>query len=303
LSTDSEDDDGREPRRWPFVLAAILVLSAIAGVGGWWLAVGRYTHAPSVLQLTYAQAAAKLDDAGLHAQEGSEVFSDAVAPGRVVSQDPGGGARVHRGATITLHLSRGPSTVQVPDVSGKKAHAATVALRKANLRVERQDQVYSSVVDRGHVIRTDPRAGVTVSAGRGIVLVVSKGPQPVDVPDVTNKTYAEAVSVLRSVHLRAHRTDVFSDTVPAGKVVSTSPAAGVTAHIGDTVTVNVSKGPRLRPVPDVTGMKIQDAIRKINEAGFRADPHQIFPGGPGKVVRETPSGMQPPGSTIRLDYF
>jgi len=73
-------------------------------------------------------------------------------------------------------------------------------------------------------------------------------------------------------------------TVPVGKAVSTSPTAGATAHVGDTVTVNVSKGPRLRPVPDVTGKKIQDAIREINQAGFRADPHQIFAGGPGKVA-------------------
>ncbi len=303
LPAATEGDEGREPRRWPFVLAAVLVLSLVAGVGGWWLAVGRYTHAPSVLQLTYAQAAAKLDDAGLHAQRGSDTFSDSVSAGHVVSQDPSGGARVHRGATITLHLSRGPATVRVPDVSGKKVHAATIALRKANLKVERQDEAYSSLVQAGRVIRTNPKAGETVSAERGVILVVSKGAQPVDVPDVSNKTYDDAVSLLRAVHLQAKRSDVYSDTVPAGRVVSTSPPAGSTAHVGDTVVVNVSKGPRLRPVPDVTGQPIQQAIRAINQAGFKADPHQIFPGGPGKVVRETPSGMQRPGSTIRLDYF
>ena len=303
LPTAGDDDESREPRRWPFVLAALLVLSLIAGVGGWWLAVGRYTHAPNVVQLTYTQAAAKLDHAGLHAQRGSDTFSDSIAAGHVVSQDPGSGDRVHRGATITLHLSRGPATVQVPDVSGEKVHAATVALRKANLRVARQDEAYSNIVAAGRVIRTNPKAGETVSAERGVILVVSKGARPVDVPDVTNKTYDEAVSLLSAVHLHAKRSDVFSDTVPAGKVVSTSPAAGSTAHVGDTVVVNVSKGPRLRPVPDVTGKPIQEAIRAINQAGFRADPHQIFPGGPGKVVRETPSGMQRPGSTIRLDYF
>jgi serine/threonine-protein kinase len=303
LPAAAEDDDGREPRRWPFVLAALLVLTAVAGVGGWWLAVGRYTHAPSVLQLNFTQAAAKLDDAGLHALRGSETYSRTVAPGMVVSQDPGGGARVHRGATITLHLSRGPSTVEVPDVSGKNVHAATVGLHKVNLSVDRQDEAYSSIVASGHVIRTNPPAGKTVSAERGVVLVVSKGPRPVDVPDLTNKTYAEAVSLLKAVHLRAQRVDLYSDTVPADRVVSTTPASGSTRHVGDTVTVNVSKGPRLVPVPDVTNEPIQDAIRQINHAGFRASPHQIFPGGPGKVVRETPSGMQPPGSTIELDYY
>jgi eukaryotic-like serine/threonine-protein kinase len=279
------------------------VLSLVAGVGGWWLAVGRYTHAPSVLRLTFAQAAHRLDDAGLHAQQGSEVYSDNVAPGRVVTQDPGGGERVHRGAAITLHLSRGPETVRVPDVSGKKVHAATVALRRVNLRFAGQDEAYSSLVEAGRVIRTRPKAGETVSAERGITLVVSKGARPVDVPDVTNKPYDEAASMLRAVSLHPRRTDVFSDTVPEGEVVSTSPAAGSTAHVGDTVTVNVSKGPRLIQVPNVTGKPIQAAIKQINQAGFRAQPRQIFPGGPGKVVVESPSGMQRPGTTIVLRYY
>ena len=300
---DDEEAEGREPRRWPFVLAALLVLSAIAGVGGWWLAVGRYTHAPSVLRLTYAQAADKLDGAGLHAQQGTKVYSATISPGLVVSQDPGSGERVHRGATVTLHLSLGPENVDVPDVSGKKAHAATVVLRKANIKVTRQDQEYSSIVPAGRVISTNPKAGTSIHSGNGVVLVVSKGPRPVDVPNVSGKTYDEAVSLLDAVSLHARRINVFSDSVPAGRVVSTTPTAGSTAHVGDTVTVNVSKGPRLIPVPDVTGKPIQEAIRIINQAGFVAEPRQIFPGGPGKVVRQTPSGMQKPGSHIELDYY
>src|SRR4051794_33846801 len=91
------EDDRRPPRRWPFVLVALLVLSAIAGAGGWWLAVGRYTHAPGVLRLTYSQASQRLDAAGLHAQRGDSLYSDSVRRGLIVSQDPGAGAKVHRG--------------------------------------------------------------------------------------------------------------------------------------------------------------------------------------------------------------
>jgi len=41
----------------------------------------------------------------------------------------------------------------------------------------------------------------------------------------------------------------------------------------------------------------------IEQAGFRADPRRAYPGGPGKVFRETPSGKQPKGTVIELDYF
>src|SRR3954467_15746262 len=84
------EDEQRQPRRWPFVLVALLVLSAIAGAGGWWLAVGRYTHAPNVVRLTYNAAATRLDSAGLHAKRGDSLYSDSIRRGLVVSQDPGG---------------------------------------------------------------------------------------------------------------------------------------------------------------------------------------------------------------------
>jgi len=221
----------------------------------------------------------------------------------VVSQDPGSGARVHRGATITLHLSRGPSTVQVPDVSGQSVHAATTALRDANLTVAGRDEVYSKVVGKGDVIRTNPSAGATVSVEKGVTLIVSKGPRPVKVPDVSQRTYDDAAAILRGIGLVAQRQDKYDDKVPAGRVMSTNPAAGTTVDAGKTVTVVVSKGPAPRPVPNVTDEPIQQAIKEINNAGFVADPHQIFAGGPGKVVRETPTGMQPPGTHIRLDYY
>jgi serine/threonine-protein kinase len=286
------------------VLALVLVLSAIAGVGGWWLAVGRYTHAPSVLRLTYAQAADRLDNAGLHAQRGSEVYSSAIAPGRVVSQDPGGGDRVHRGATVTLHLSRGPETAVVPDVSGKKVSVAVAALRRANLRVSGRNESYSTLVPAGRVIRTDPPAGRTIHTDRGVQLVVSKGPRPVDVPDVTGKSYGDAASVLSAVHLKPREQQVYSDTVPDGKVISTTPAAGTTAHEGQTVIVNVSKGPHLVQVPDVVGESLDQAKAALARAGFVADVRQL-PGGPNTVLRQSPPGgsMERRGTTVVLYVF
>ena len=304
IALQADDDEGREPRRWPFVLVAILVLSAIAGVGGWWLAVGRYTHAPSVIGVTYTQAASTLDHAGLHAQRGSEVYSKTVAAGLVVSQDPGGGTRVHRGATITLHLSRGPSNVSVPDVSGESVHAATAALHAVNLTVAGRDEAYSTIVPAGKVIRTNPPAGQTISVEKGVRLVVSKGARPVDVPDVSGKTYAEAASMLQAVHLRPKQREVYSDTVAVGRVVSTTPPAGSTAHVGDTVIVNVSKGPRPVQVPDVVGMKDGDAKKILEHAGFKVR-EQRLPGGPHEVLHQNPGGgsFAPPGSTINIYVF
>jgi eukaryotic-like serine/threonine-protein kinase len=298
-----QDDEQREPRRWPFVVVAIVVLSLIAGVGGWWLAVGRYTHAPSVLRLTYAAAADTLDKAGLHAHEGTPVYTDSVPRGQVAEQDPAPNARVHRGATIDLRVSAGPAHVGVPDITGDKLSVAVTALRKANLGVGNKTQVYSTKVPAGHVIRTNPAAGTSVDAGSDVDLVVSQGPRPVKIPNLVGKTYDDAAAVLTGLGLKPLRQDHTNDTIPAGQVISTDPQSGRTMPEGSTITVWVSKGPALRPVPDETGRPIQEAIRDIDNAGFQAAPRLIHPGGPRMVVYQTPSGMQRPGTTIELHYY
>jgi serine/threonine-protein kinase len=200
-------------------------------------------------------------------------------------------------------VSAGPAHVDVPDITGDKLPAATAALAKANLRVGNKTQVYSMTVPAGHIIRTNPAVGTSVDAGRNVNLVVSQGPRPVKIPTLVGKTYDDAVAVLASLGVHATREDRNNDTIPAGHVITTDPQAGRSVPEGSTIKVWVSKGPALQPVPDVTGKPIQEAIREVESAGFHAAPHQIFPGGPGKVVRETPAGMQRPGTTIELDYY
>ena len=299
-----DDKDQREPRRWPFVVIAIVVLSLIAGVGGWWLAVGRYTHAPNVLRLSYADAAAKLDKAGLHAHEGTPIYTDSVPRGQVAEQDPGPDARVHRGATVDLRVSAGPQHVDVPNITGKKLSVAIAALSKVNLGVGNKTQVYSTTIPAGHVIKTDPAVGTKVDAGSDVNLTISQGPQPVQMPDVTNKSYDDAASILTGVGLTPSRQDVYSDTVPAGKVVTTTPAPGATAHEGQTVVVKVSKGPPLVRVPDVTGDNDKDAKRILEAQGFRVDERRL-PGGPKTVLHQTPSAgsMVPRGTTVVIYVF
>ena len=65
----------------------------------------------------------------------------------------------------------------------------------------------------------------------------------------------------------------------------------------------ISRGPRTVAVPDVTGESIDDAVKAVKAAGLVPNAHEVLPFGPGKVLRETPTGQQPLGTTITLDYF
>src|SRR5258706_6446532 len=104
--------------------------------------------------------------------------------------------------------------------------------------------------------------------------------------------------MLSAVGFVPQRHDVYSDTVPRDKVVGTAPGAGASAHEGDTIVVNVSLGPKLYAVPDVTGDNVDDAVRILTNAGFKTNVH-AFPGGPGQVLRQSPGGgsLQRHGTT------
>ena len=97
---------------------------------------------------------------------------------------------------------------------------------------------------------------------------MSGGPKPRTVPNVTGKTYDQAAAAIQAIGLVPARADAFSDTVPKDQVIGTSPGAGASVDRGGKVTINVSKGPDLVGVPDVTGKSVQDATTIMQQAGL-----------------------------------
>ncbi len=105
---------------------------------------------------------------------------------------------------------------------------------------------YSDTVPVGHVISQDPVDGTRVILGTAVDLVVSSGPQPVeevDVPTVTGITQAAAEAAIVDTGLTVGNiTSAYSDTVPAGHVISQEPAEGTQALLGTVVNLVVSLG-------------------------------------------------------------
>jgi serine/threonine-protein kinase len=84
--------------------------------------------------------------------------------------------------------------------------------------------------------------------------------------------------------------EAFSSDVPAGRVISQSLEAGSEAEEGERLTVVLSRGPELVPVPSVEGLSLDEARRRIREARFevavRRQYHDTIP--EGRVVSQSP---------------
>jgi len=82
----------------------------------------------------------------------------------------------------------------------------------------------------------------------------------VTVPGISNDSRAEATSALQQLGLTVViGTPAYSDTVHAGRALTTDPGPGATTHKGDTITLVMSKGVEQYSLPDVRSMPAADA--------------------------------------------
>ncbi len=122
----------------------------------------------------------------------------------------------------------------------------------------------------GIVFKQNPTAGTKVDKGGTVTIWVSTGPPKVSVPDVKGEQWTVAQQALVNAGLKPQKFSVPGNQ--AGKVTATDPAAGKSVPKGSTVRVNVMSGPVTAAVPSVVGLSVQDAISRLNAAGFKANP-------------------------------
>jgi serine/threonine-protein kinase len=283
------------------VAALLVVLGAAAGI--WYINSGQFTKVPPLLAKTEAQARARLESSGLEVGQVKREYNDTVARGTIIGTDPAPGARIRDHDRVTLTISLGPETVNVPDVEGRTLAEARARLKSDGLEPGMVTRQFSEDVPAGSVIATAPQAGTRRHAGSAIALTVSKG-SPVDVPDVTGDDLADARQELTDAGLKVRiASGQVNSEYDKGKVARQSPGDGSQAARGDTVTLTLSKGPVMVEVPDVTGDSVDDAHKALEGAGFKVDEDRGLLGLFGDTVKKQSvrgGDKAPKGSTITI---
>ncbi|MGW2343507.1 Stk1 family PASTA domain-containing Ser/Thr kinase [Streptomyces sp. NPDC001661] len=294
---------GRGPQRRTLAILAGILLVLGLGTGVWYINSGQFTKVPSVLNQTQTQAEKRLADAGLERGTVTRAYSDTYKRGTVMDSDPGSGDRIRGGGTVDLTVSRGSKTVKVPDLAGTPLDTAKSELKKRDLEPGMTTKEFSDQIAKGSVISTDPGAGETRKAGSAVALVVSKG-SPIDVPDVTGESEQDAIADLEDAGLKAEiSTKRVNSEEDKGSIARQSPAEGKQLAEGDTVTLTISKGPVMVEVPDVTGMKVDEAKSRLSAAGFEVEENRGLLGLFGDTVKSQSvegGDEAPKGSSITI---
>jgi serine/threonine-protein kinase len=295
----------RRRRGMAAIVAAVLLVLGV-GAGVWYINSGQFTKVPAVLEKTEDQARDRLEAAGLDVKEVRRDFSDTVKRGTVSKVDPGVGERIRENDSVTLTISKGPEVVKVPDLEGETLESARDRLKSAGLAAGMVTRDFSEDVDRGSVIGTEPGAGTERHAGSAIAITVSKG-RAIDVPDVTGSSVEDATEELEDAGLKVEvaAERVTSSEFDKGEVAEQKPGGDEKQLAeGDTVTLTLSKGPEMIEVPDVVGDSVDDATRKLEDAGFEVDKNRGLLGLFGDTVESQSvdgGDKAPKGSTISIE--
>ncbi len=272
----------RRRRGW-WLLAAVVLFAGVAGGTGWYFGTGpgsliTIPH-DGVVGESVAAATAHLRDIGLVVDDSTvEVFDPFVTPGLVAGTDPAVGTGVEREGVVTIRVSKGPETVQVPEVVGVDEETAISNLDGSRLDYDEDlsSRQFSDSVPGGVVIAavgvTESGDRIELSNGadyldqRPVGLVVSAGA----LPSIVGKTLQEAIDALAAVDLIGiEGPHTFSDTVAKDTAIGVAPQTdGASISPGDTVLIVISKGIDLVEVPNVIGMTLAAAKASLEDSGF-----------------------------------
>ena len=244
-----EEPKGSGRKVWLGILIGLLLFGLLAG--GSYLLVNSLTGdnggsvtvvVPNVVGETQANAEATLREADLEVVvRRREVDPEVTEPGLVVAQRPGADERVAGGSEVTIVVAVEPDTVPVPDLERLTVSQAQSALTEAGLTLGSQLSEPSADIDSGLVIRSDPAFDAEVEPDTAVDIVVSTGPEMVEVPDVSSGclSFGGANSLIKAAGLVADKGDpvASTDCSNPSRIVAQTPDAGTMVEAGSTVTV------------------------------------------------------------------
>ncbi|MGH8980674.1 MAG: protein kinase domain-containing protein [Acidimicrobiales bacterium] len=266
----------RTRRRWPWVVAILVVVACILAAGAVY-AVQKKLFTPShplpaVIGDTLASARSALA-ADHFVVKVEPAVQSTVTSGKVLREHPKGGTVLKQGANVTITPSKGMPPVKMPSTLARlDCSVATQLLTEAHLKAKCPALTdYSKTVPQGEIISWSYHGALdptSVPYGATIKMTVSEGKPPVTLINYAGQSWTTVDATLSADGLQPKEVQTFSTTVKAGVVISTTPAAGSTVPADATVTVTVSKGPSMVTMPKVVGMTVGKATAIIESVGL-----------------------------------
>ena len=154
---------------------------------------------PYVLDIETERAIYVVEESGFTLGQLLEVNDENIPRGFVISQNPVAGTKMSPGTSVDLVVSKGPSLIEISDLSRKSPEDAIQILETLGFEYELIEE-YSESVEIGLVSGTIPEAGEIVTPDELIQVIVSLGIK-IEVPEVEGLGYEDAINILEELGL------------------------------------------------------------------------------------------------------
>jgi len=161
-------------------------------------------------------------------------------------------------------------------------------------------------VPAGAVLWQDPPPDVIVPQGTTVTLTRSSGPAQVSIPDLTDFELEAALKILLASGLKLGDVDSVPNNADPGVVLGTRPGPGAPQVPGSSVDLIVSLGPSTIAVPNVVGLRLDEALQRLQDAGLRVgrvDRATGRRGPPGTVLEQRPAATTRSARLGRVDLL
>lgn len=235
----------KKPKGWVWGLLALLLVGFAIGTfsafGKFWS--NNEVAVNSVVGKQVEVARSILANQNLRVSE-SEIFSEKVPAGYIISQYPEAGSIVKEQRMIVLVVSKGGEVTIVPDLKGLDRRDAELKIKNAGLIVGRVDEQFNADIPAGTIIAQQPRPPVQVNKNTSIDLVISKGagPRKFSLPDFRGTPLSTIGTQLESLKLKQGKvTEEASGKYSPGTIIGQNPMPVTEVTEGITIDLVVAK--------------------------------------------------------------
>ncbi|MBQ4577620.1 MAG: Stk1 family PASTA domain-containing Ser/Thr kinase [Clostridia bacterium] len=243
----------RNPMPAAFLFSIIAVLVFCAGAGYFVKSVldpygtqdDSKLTTPNLIGLYYSQVISDPQYADFNIVEGEYVYNESVDAGKILEQTPDGNRKIEPGGTITVNISRGAKTFNLPAYTNQEARQVKIELERLGIICVENTPEFNDEVPNGYVLRTEPVAGTELTAGDTVTLTVSKGPEVVlvDMPNLMGCSESEALTLLEAAGLNWEPVVYEEFEGTPGQVIYQSVDAHTPVEKGTTVAFKISIEP------------------------------------------------------------
>ncbi|MGB9721304.1 MAG: PASTA domain-containing protein [bacterium] len=196
---------------------------------------------PDLTGSTPEQARVIAENRGLLLVVGGEEENEKYADNQICRQAPLPGSIVRSKSSITVFISKGSSSVIVPDLKGLGLSEATIRLNEFGLRIGDIKTEENSTIDKDKIISTMPTAGSRVKKGDAVTIVLSGGAESVDVPRVIGRALSTAKRIIEEKgFVVGSITYEVSTEFDVGIIMAQNPRAGTKAKKGSKIDLVVA---------------------------------------------------------------